>query len=385
MILAENEIIDIYLEKINNYDLKSISDGLTQGKLGLIIYYLSLYKKNSEEIYLEKIGSILEQIFQNLENNNLNNLYRNNSISSGLSGLSYVINLLIEEGVLDDEYLSEVLKINSIVFESTKETISINNFDYLNGAIGNLWYLFRMGEYDSLFILIDVLNEKSEKDDYLFYTDSEDPYVNAMNFGFAHGYLGFVNLLLSITDKLGNSKNIDALIEKLFAKILEYVDYNYKVEDINIYKPYKIYLDKGFLKVHQNNRLAWCNSDLTFSYILLKAGQILKNDFYNELGKKIGLETVKRKSMNVTGVENDHFCHGSSGVAFLYEKLYQITNEDLFNNASGYWKDRTKSYLLANKENEFQERDMSLLYGRIGSLMVLDDTINTSKYLEVLI
>lgn len=385
MVIDKKNIIERYNNKIETYDYSSISDGLVEGKLGVILFLLASYETTLEENYLEKIGLLLETVFDNLETNHENSLYFKTNISYGLTGLAYILKILIDDEILDQEYHLQIEKINHIVFEKTQKMISENNFDFLNGLSGNLWYLCKTGAQTYCNQIIEALYLNSLENKNLFYTDSENPYVNGMNYGLAHGYLGLLKALHEIADMYGSTDKIESIIHKTIEQIIDDLDYSHTIEGCHIYKPYKVYFEDNQRKKHQNNRLAWCNSDLTFSYILYKIGYQYKNEQYLSLSEKIGIATTKRTSLETTGIENDHFCHGSAGVALLYKELFRLTRNDIFNEAYAFWKEKTLMYLDKKKFNDFENRDISFLYGRLGALMVVNEDVNTSKYLEILI
>ena len=55
------------IEKIDSLNSEELTnDGLLSGKLGLVYYYLSLYKHFKEDKYLQKIQATLETVFSNL-------------------------------------------------------------------------------------------------------------------------------------------------------------------------------------------------------------------------------------------------------------------------------------------------------------------------------
>lgn len=166
------------------------------GKLGVIIYLLSLYEVTNESVYLDKIGELLELIFENCDNETEGNLYSNSSLSYGISGLGYVLSVLIKGEILDEEFDQQVDTISEIVFEKTVKMISENNFGYFNGAIGNLFYLLSVNDTEKANAIIDLLFERSNTDKHLFYTETEDIYVDGMNLGLNHGYLSTIKILL---------------------------------------------------------------------------------------------------------------------------------------------------------------------------------------------
>jgi hypothetical protein len=260
--------------------------------------------------------------------------------------------------------------------------ISENNFGYFNGAIGNLFYLITVNETQKVNVIIDILLERCTTDQYLFYTEINDSYVDGMNFGLNHGHLSIIKTLLDFS--INDAKSLQ-IIEKCIKNIILNLDYEYQVENVNIYKPYNAFEEGNSLKKHQNDRICWCNSDLSFSYILYIAGKKLNDVDYLKLANMIGKETTKRKVIINTGIGNHHFCHGSSGVAQLYQELFLLSSKKHYKNTHKYWIERTISYLEIEKNDSLTNKDLSLLYGKLGSLMVINDKIDKKKYLNFLI
>lgn len=385
MKITENkttDTVDFYNEKILAFDFSLISDDLLTGKLGVILYLLAVYENTNESVYLDKIAELLEIIFENCDEKTENNLYSNPSLSYGISGLGYVLSLLIKSDILDPEFERQIGAISEIVFERTLKMIAENNFGYFNGAIGNLFYLLSVNDHQKANDILDVLFERSNTDQHLFYTEINDLYVDGMNLGLNHGYLSTIKILLDFSKK--DPKSL-AIIDKCLKTIVSNLDHDYLAENVHVYKPYRIYEEDNALKKHQNNRLCWCNSDLPFAYILHKAGIILNDNDNIQLAEMIGKETTKRRVFQNTGIENHHFCHGSSGLALLYQELFQLSPKTWYKESQEYWLDRTISYLESEKDNPLDVKDLSLLYGKLGSLMVINEEIDIKKYLTFLI
>jgi lantibiotic modifying enzyme len=62
------DLIDFYNVQILSFDFNSITDDLLTGKLGVIIYLLSLYELTNDPVYVDKIAELLELIFDNCNN-----------------------------------------------------------------------------------------------------------------------------------------------------------------------------------------------------------------------------------------------------------------------------------------------------------------------------
>ncbi|MBK1897535.1 lanthionine synthetase LanC family protein [Chryseobacterium paridis] len=376
-----------YNEKILNFDFSEMrDDDLFKGRLGVVNYLSSFYEATGDERYIAKISELLESVLLNIENKTDNNLLKNSTLLSGAAGLGFILKDFIKKELLDEDDFAEQLRIvDEIIFENTLKFISQEYYDYLSGPIGNLQYFLNSsGDHDVSLILKHL--ERSSKNGKEFYTQSENIFVQGYNFGLKHGHLGIVKTYLDYLNKYGENQYIVETIDRLLQNIINVLDFNYTIDKIHIFKYYNIYEENDNIIKRQNNRLSWCNSDLTFSYYLLKAGKLLKNQNYISLAEKIALETVKRTTFETTGIESHHFCHGSSGLAFLYDSLYKIDNRSEYNEASQYWIKRTREYLILDLYKDISANDLSWLYGgKLGALLVLNGMHNNNTLFKLLI
>lgn len=376
-----------YNEKILNFNFSEMKDDdLFKGRLGIVNYLSSFYETTSDERYIQKISELLELILLNIEKNSDSNLLKNSTLLSGAAGLGFVLKDFIQKELIDEEDFAEQLKIiDEIIFENTLKFISEEYYDYLSGPIGNLQYFLNSsGDHNVRTILKHL--ESISNNGKEFYTQSENVFTQGYNFGLKHGHLGIVKTYIDYLTKYGENQYITNTIDQLLQNIIDNLDFNYTIDGTHIFKYYNIYEENGHLIKRQNNRLSWCNSDLTFSYYLLKAGKILKKENYINLAEKIALETVKRTTFETTGIESHHFCHGSSGLAFLYDSLYKIDNRPEYNEASEYWIKRTHEYLKQDLDKEITANDLSWLYGgKLGALLVLNQMQNNNTLFKLLI
>ncbi|CAL2086300.1 lanthionine synthetase LanC family protein [Tenacibaculum sp. 190524A05c] len=375
MITEENitidKIINDYNSKILSYPVNELSGGLVQGKLGVLYYLMFVYMDTKKVVYFDKITDILMDIFNSLQNPEGSDLLNDSSYAEGISGLGFVITKLIENDLLDEEYKEQIPVLSQIAYAYAIKMIDIDNYDFLHGSIGVLLFLLKVKNKELFNGIVDKLHQKSKESVLLFSTVSDNPYISDINFGFPHGYLSTIKILNDAKKAFGAHNVYDAVIDKCITKIMKHINTNYKVDGIHIIKPHKVYLDEGKLIEHQNNRLAWCNSDLSLIFLLSKIDLGTKNTQYNELIELIGENVIKRKEMNVTGIENHHWCHGSSGVAQLFSELHSLLGDRKYLEAHEYWINRTVQYLKEGILNELTERDMSLFYGKLGALLVL--------------
>ncbi|ROI06418.1 MULTISPECIES: lanthionine synthetase LanC family protein [unclassified Chryseobacterium] len=382
-------LTDAYNEKILSFNYSKLSDNdLFKGKLGVIHYLLSFYEHSQDDIYLDKISELLENILSDIQNNTKKNLLNDSTLLSGAAGLGFILKDLLHQQLIDEEDFTEQTNIiDELIFENTLKFISEEYFDYLGGPIGNLQYFLSWdGNTERSHTIIEHLENSIWKTGKLFYTQSENFFTQGYNFGLKHGHLGIVKTYIDYIQKYGENQQTLFTVERLLQNMIDHLNHDYKVQGIHIYKYYSLYEENENLIKRQNNRLCWCNSDLTFAYFLLKGGILLNNKNFIQLAKKIGTETTKRKSFETTGIESHHFCHGTSGIAFLYDALYKIDNNPEYEKAHNYWLTRTREYLEEELHQEMCETDLSWLFGgKLGALLVLNGMHTENKLFKTLI
>src|SRR5690606_24700020 len=67
----------------------------------------------------------------------------------------------------------------------------------------------------------------------------------------------------------------------------------------------------------------------------------IENKVLAELSITMLLQTTERKHPQDTIIKDPWFCHGTTGCALLYNKLYIQTGHTLFKDASQYWLRKT--------------------------------------------
>ena len=81
--------------------------------------------------------------------------------------------------------------------------------------------------------------------------------------------------------------------------------------------------------------------------------------------------TVNRKEYIDTAISDCYICHGSSGVAQLYKKIFEISNKEIYNEAYKHWINITISYMQLEIKKPFSVQDLELLTGWLGPLLTL--------------
>jgi lantibiotic modifying enzyme len=96
-------------------------------------------------------------------------------------------------------------------------------------------------------------------------------------------------------------------------------------------------------------RLSWCYNDLGISIVLLQAGNAFNNEIWKGEAIQSLLHTSKITDWKEAGVMDAGLCHGTSGIAHLYNRAYTYTGIEIFKSSSIYWFEQ--SLKIATFEN----------------------------------
>ncbi len=384
-----NTIVSIIHEKILNSDSNNIDfEDILIGKLGLAHSCFCIYSVKKDKKYLNKVLQILENIFDDLSKG-YSSLMKKSSLAEGIPGLGIVLHKLIKTDVLDTSYTTQIDMITEPIYKRCQDELSRNNFDYFYGAIGLLFYLNEVDASTEVAHIVDLLYEHGEASNFSFYNNVDDVYSQGINFGFAHGTLAIIAVLINIWSKGIKKKKVKKLVVGATDMLLQFKRGNIDPSKINIMHdnfdypsvfPYNIITKNRNQMVkpnaddsvyHFTNRLGWCNSDLSRLFLLYKVGASFNIQNYTNIADEIADEVINRKLYKDTAISDGYICHGSSGVAHIYKKIFNITHQSRFKEAYEYWVGVTLEYMEKEIKKYHSDKDLDVLTGWLGPLFVL--------------
>jgi lantibiotic modifying enzyme len=90
-------------------------------------------------------------------------------------------------------------------------------------------------------------------------------------------------------------------------------------------------------------RLAWCYGDAGVAAALFRAARSVGEKSWEREALTIAHRAAARDGQSC-GVVDACFCHGSSGLAHIFNRLYQATHDEVFAAAARYWIERTLQF-----------------------------------------
>lgn len=351
------------------------SSGL-YGEDGGCLLFLSYYDRYFRQKGHSSLNKYLDYIFQNLSDG----IYLP-SYGHGVSGIFSLLHYLQKNKFLDiDIEEAEKLYFN-FLYTNLKVDIEDGNYDFLHGALGILYFfLFNISKKDRQPIISEFLDNLLSKaiitNNSIFWNDKFNNLP--CNISLAHG-MSSITLILSYIYRLG-------LFQKKLKSIInlssDFILSQKIVTAINSCYP-NINLDDK-----KEPRLAWCYGDLGIGIALWQVGfNIQRNELMSE-ALRIFKFSEARTDPYSNRVQDACFCHGASGIAQLYRRMYYYTRIKSFLKISDYWINETvnmskhsdglagfKSFL----NGELIMSDKSLIDGIAGIGMVLMSSLLHEK------
>lgn len=335
--LDENRI-----EIINNI-LKEIADaiilhkpksiGLLGGDLGLILY---LYEY-MHYLKWEELGEVIS----NRLSESLDIAKRSvPTFCSGLAGLGWLLQYFSNESLLETDLDFIMSNVDEILEKWMIKEILSGNYDFLHGSMGVAFYFqTRKNEktIQCIKIFLEILESMAEEDvnqtvKWLSFVQKNSKLV--YNLSLSHGMASIISFLTTLCEKnILYDKSLNILY-----KVVGYIKNNRN--PVEFTSSFSSTLDIGQTEYNES-RLAWCYGDLGIASVLYRASHVLSDNGLEQLSINVLKKATQRKDVVKEIVNDACFCHGSSGIMHIYNRMYQVTSDEVFNEAARYWLDVT--------------------------------------------
>ena len=319
---------------------------LFSGSGGIALFYAYLYQLSEEDDHLQKVHAIVRR-----QLDPSSGTFKTASYANGTIGLAWLLAHFSKMGLLalEDERRFFSALSDKIVRHS-KDLFRERNTDILHGAMGAALFFRENDRYAfsrrHLAIMVSEITRSATEEGDLVYWETgiypdfgQSDKLSKRNLGFAHGTPGILKILLDCSCY----REVDAgVCERMIRKGLAYVlSFRSRRRSVSLF-PYCATddLQEGIY----NTRLAWCYGDLTIALLLFHAGRKYNDPDYLRQAKEIAWHCLGRRHQPDTGIEDPYLCHGSSGVAHLYQLLYDETGEAKFREEALYWFGETIRY-----------------------------------------
>lgn len=348
-----------------------LSYGLFSGLGGVSLFYYTLYSATSNKSYLNQSVDYLNKSITVFEKTPILPTY-----CSGLAGLASLIIILAKDKIIANPIDKDV---NEYLYNSLIDFLEQRNFDFLHGAIGIATYFVFLlslipndkNAVSAVNLVLNRLNETKEvEDDICKWIFCDGIKQAEYNISMSHGMSAIV-VFLSRLLKMKFDTNIE--IERLCRSSINYI--NSQMLDVELYGSYYPYASLATKSDMKKSRLAWCYGDLGIAIAQYNAGLVLNDKrIIKHALSVLSYSAIKRREQAENGVFDAGLCHGASGIAHCFYRLFLSTGMPMFKEATDYWinvvmnlscGDDYAGYLVSNPRGE-DYHSIGLLNGLSG-------------------
>jgi lantibiotic modifying enzyme len=365
-----NDIAKILLNK-NDTDSRTL--GLYDGQFGKLIYlaYFSKYRKDDSIniLFNKQLDVFLESFSRGCYTP---------TFCSGISGILYGLTLLNQYELIDVDISNTEIIFESYLSNALIHYINVQEYDFMHGALGiGVFFLKSKNNYTKqLSYIISYLNSTSiiEDNKIKWISHINKARKDEYNISLSHGISSIViflcmayqkNIMTDISKKL-----IIGAINYILSQEINFLEYNSCF--VSTSKE-----SQGYIK---KSRLGWCYGDLGIALALWKAGHTLNNNAWNNKAVYILEQASTRRSLPENYINDMFICHGTSGVAHIFNHMYLETSNNKFKQAAEYWINQTIMYYTSYNQQSTLNKGYDyycLLEGISGVGLVLLSYMNS--------
>lgn len=351
---ADKDFVKEFTDRIYNALIKHIEDispfNVYMGRGGIYLYLL-FYNLSSKE-NIENLDGFLEGITNSASQSEIENYQQ----LTFYAEIGWLICFLYDKKIIDIDLNAYLGEIDDSLCEGMIFLLNEREYGLVNGAISigqYFHYRYILGHRPSLKYLEQfteqlsrISNEKEETMDWISIVDY-GLLSKGNNLGIAHGMPGII-LFLEKLYKLNIKKK---LIENILIKATNFLlSQKHSLEN---HKSYFYDVNSEAPQTGRDSRLAWCYGDLSVGYSLYKVSRItgIERPSIEREALDILLNTVTRTDLKEISVVDAGLCHGTSGLAHIYNRLYQDSKINIFKDAALFWYKET--FKMSKYNNEF--------------------------------
>ncbi len=363
------DIADVLCDSIDEFSSTGVLGGISG--LALFMFYYSRFTNESK--YAEIGGQAIEKAVKMV-----NNGYTLHTFCSGVSGLAWTCEHLVQQRFIEREDISFLDDLKPYLMTCMEKNFQNGDYDFLHGGLGVGYYFITNHNTDTkaLKMLLNCLEQTSEK-----MTDGSRKWKSVINsetnqIGYniclSHGMASIAACL----SKLIKCNNIfsDEVIPLLSGVVSYILNQKFSMPSHSYFPSHSLESDPH----SRHSRLGWCYGDLGIAYSILMASKIMGKKDWNHFAIKVFTHNCNRKDGREFSVCDAGLCHGSSGVAHIFYKLYLDTKMEVFNETAKYWYQKTLEFSVFGDEcagykritfpdgKEVWETDFGLLTGIVG-------------------
>lgn len=314
---------------------------ILNGEMGKALFMVNYFHFKKDQRALNKFLDIIKTISSNLQSF-VNPMI--GSLSMGITGFGWLLAHVEKHGLADIKATKLLKQLDEVILSKSLEMLNEGNYDYLHGGLGGgMYFLNRGNNKKNHLILSKILNDLETKavefGNNMAWKNCDlitKKLKNDYNLGLSHGIPSILMFLIGCYEIDLEKERTKQLIEKTANFLFS------SSQDSSLGSYYGVKIDTSDPSVRPS-RLSWCYGDLGVIYSLLRANNILKRTDISRFTSEVLDFQFKRTEPKKELVLDAGFCHGASGVAHMFHKIYELTSNKECQKIANYWIDVTMS------------------------------------------
>lgn len=336
--MGQKEINSIF-NAICSQKKESNNPGLLSGSSGRILSLLYAAQLTGNKKYRSKADALLNELPDEIRRCEMV------SHCSGLAGIGWFYQHINSQSFIEGNMNLMLKDFDQYLPIAMEQYLAVEKIDFLHEASGLVLYFYsRKDDMLNAPIVLEKYAEAMEKlsiqeNNQLRWNNILYPQSKrkGSNISLSHGMSAFAVLF----SKMYNINNKNAVIlNKLITGTIDYIlSQRLPIGEYNsIFPPLSLDSDYGIC----SSRLAWCYGDLGIGMALYQAGKTLhRQDWIDKAISVLVYAAEKRRDLSQNGVLDACFCHGTSGIAHIFYRMWWNTRLPEFKRAADYWISQT--------------------------------------------
>jgi len=331
--LLEESVQRIFTELVHNKDYPQ--PGLFVGRAGMLLFALEYYRHTQDPKAHGLIGHHANNLIENIDT------APGILFCNGITGIAWTLNYMFGMGLLDDDVLGFLNQVDEYVKEAEK-TMTVDS-DFMYGTTGLANYFLDRGQINYAFDLMRKVVESGVHSEHGLYWESSDVNsdgapITILNLSSAHGSAAVLVVLAKIYSKTPDQKQ-KSFLANAMKETIRFIEYARSLDQSGFYPGTCQHVEQGI--VSNVGRLSWCYGDMGIGLALNIVGEALNDKIITQQSILCYEKILARREDEKKSFQDACFCHGPSGVAQMYMRMFYNTQNEAYKKTARFWMDET--------------------------------------------